>query len=211
MAVLGQGGSLLSGVGLLLLGLSTLFGGENPTLLYGLLIIFLQRSQDLPAQNDLTGTDNPTAAAVAGALAVRGGGAGAAAGAGRAASVWGTRCARGAELTRRRRRGGGGGRPLALLASHPAPALPHGSVVLLTLPPPGRGDVGRHDRRHASNPGCSPGRSLVVGQPGLWAGRTGRVPDSHAGRTRALIFHDDCSQDRVSKVTLLLEVGRHVR
>ena len=59
-AVLGQSNaSLLSGVSLLLIGLSTLIGGENPVyLFFGLYIIFFQRRQELPSKDDITGVDD---------------------------------------------------------------------------------------------------------------------------------------------------------
>ena len=52
---------------------STLFGGDNPILLYfGLIIIFLQRTPELPCADDITGVDSKRsiAAAVAGAIAL---------------------------------------------------------------------------------------------------------------------------------------------
>jgi len=73
-AVLGQSSAgLLSGTCLLLLGLSTIFGGDNPVLLtFGLLIIFLQRVPDLPAFDDVSGVNegSKTIAAIAAVLAV---------------------------------------------------------------------------------------------------------------------------------------------
>lgn len=73
-AVLGQSNAgLLSGTFLLLLGLSTIFGGDNPVLLtFGLLVIFLQRAPDLPALEDVSGVDegSKTVAAIAAVLAV---------------------------------------------------------------------------------------------------------------------------------------------
>jgi len=69
-AVLGQGlAGLVSGVFLLLLGLSTIFGGDNPILLFfGLVIIFLQRSQELPSLDDITGVTPASQVAAAVAL-----------------------------------------------------------------------------------------------------------------------------------------------
>ena len=50
---------MLSGVSLLLIGLSTLIGGENPVyLFFGLYIIFFQRRQELPSKDDITGVDD---------------------------------------------------------------------------------------------------------------------------------------------------------
>ena len=41
-----------------LAGLSALFGGDNPVLLFfGLVVIFLQRSPELPAKDDITGVE----------------------------------------------------------------------------------------------------------------------------------------------------------
>lgn len=56
-AVLGQSNAaIVSSASLLLLGLSTLFGGDNPILLFfGLVVIFLQRAQELPCRDDVTG------------------------------------------------------------------------------------------------------------------------------------------------------------
>lgn len=52
-------------------GLSTLFGGDNPILLFfGLLIIFTQRSQELPSLDDVTEVDQKSTAAAFIALAV---------------------------------------------------------------------------------------------------------------------------------------------
>jgi len=68
-ATLGQStAGFLSGLTLTLLGLSTLFSADNPILLFwGLTIIFLQRSPDLPCADDLTEVDamRQTVAAVA--------------------------------------------------------------------------------------------------------------------------------------------------
>jgi len=58
-AALGQGAAgIVSGIGLLLLGLQSILSGDNPILLYfGLLVIFFQRAPDLPAANEYTGLD----------------------------------------------------------------------------------------------------------------------------------------------------------
>jgi len=65
LAALGQGGSgLLSGICLLALGISSLFYGDNPILLFfGLFIIFLQRAPEIPAEDDLTEVDDSRQAA----------------------------------------------------------------------------------------------------------------------------------------------------
>mmetsp|Transcript_24296 Transcript_24296/g.70959 ORF Transcript_24296/g.70959 Transcript_24296/m.70959 type:complete len:272 (+) Transcript_24296:550-1365(+) len=71
-AVLGSGAaSLTSSLFLLGLGLQSLFGGDDPALLFfGLLIIFFQREPELPCADDLTGVDTPRQAAAAAALAI---------------------------------------------------------------------------------------------------------------------------------------------
>mmetsp|Transcript_29317 Transcript_29317/g.69072 ORF Transcript_29317/g.69072 Transcript_29317/m.69072 type:complete len:591 (-) Transcript_29317:218-1990(-) len=58
-AALGQGAAgIVSGIGLLLLGLQSIISGDNPILLYfGLLVIFFQRAPDLPTANEYTGLD----------------------------------------------------------------------------------------------------------------------------------------------------------
>ena len=56
------------GLGLLLLGFQSIFGGDNPVLLYfGVLTIFFQRAPDLPAANDLDGVDTKRKAVAAAA------------------------------------------------------------------------------------------------------------------------------------------------
>jgi membrane-associated protease RseP (regulator of RpoE activity) len=71
-AVLGGGqAGFVSGLTLTLLGFSTLFGGDNPILLFwGLIIIFLQRQPELPCADDITGVDTTRTvlAAVAGVV-----------------------------------------------------------------------------------------------------------------------------------------------
>jgi len=58
-AVLGSSSVLVSGLTLLFLGLSTLFYGDNPVILFfGLLVVFFQRAADLPATNELSGVDS---------------------------------------------------------------------------------------------------------------------------------------------------------
>ena len=71
-AVLGQSSAgFVSGLTLTLLGFSTLFGGDNPILLFfGLLIIFLQRTPELPCADDISGVDDSRALAAAIAAAV---------------------------------------------------------------------------------------------------------------------------------------------
>jgi membrane-associated protease RseP (regulator of RpoE activity) len=56
-AALGQGAAgIVSGIGLLLLGLQSILSGDNPILLYfGLFVIFFQRAPDLPVANEYTG------------------------------------------------------------------------------------------------------------------------------------------------------------
>lgn len=70
-AWLGQStAAVLSGMCLLLLGLSTIFGGDNPILLFfGLVIIFLQRSQELPCLDDVTGVSTPSQYAAVASIA----------------------------------------------------------------------------------------------------------------------------------------------
>ena len=67
LAVLGQSNAgLVSGIALLLVGLSTIFGGDNPILLFfGLVIILLQRAQELPALDDITGVSDESKIAAA--------------------------------------------------------------------------------------------------------------------------------------------------
>ena len=68
-AVLGQStAGLVSGVCLLLIGLSTLVsptGGDPILLFFGLFIIFFQRQQDLPCKDDITGVDDSSQALAA--------------------------------------------------------------------------------------------------------------------------------------------------
>ncbi|KAL1527115.1 hypothetical protein AB1Y20_015797 [Prymnesium parvum] len=59
LAAVGQSGAgLLSGIFLLGLGVSSIFVGDNPILLFfGLFIIFLQRLPEIPAEDDITEVD----------------------------------------------------------------------------------------------------------------------------------------------------------
>ena len=59
-ALFGQStGGLVSSICLLVIGISTFFGPDDPLLLFfGLFIIFFQRRQELPARDDITGVDD---------------------------------------------------------------------------------------------------------------------------------------------------------
>jgi len=72
LAVLGNAsGGLVSGIALLLLGISTFFTDDNPIILFfGLFIIFLQRSPEIPAEDDLTGVSQQREIAAAAVLLV---------------------------------------------------------------------------------------------------------------------------------------------